>query len=190
MKSSEEKVNHTNNSSVQHQNSAFTVTVLLSTKVSTEVRWSMRGKTGNSRSFTERETLRKNGIVHFRSVFWFYAQGQLLCVCVYTSMCLCMRVRIVGQIICPIVLMLGQSEKEAVTWTCSQLVFFGLSSHQLCKQNTGVTCFWVEKREGKHWGVRLLEDTRSSSKRIPAYPTVLFLSFSCYSLYWERRHLM
>lgn len=82
MKSSEEKVNHTNNSSVQHQNSAFTVTVLLSTKVSTEVRWSMRGKTGNSRSFTERETLRKNGIVHFRSVFWFYAQGQLLCVCV------------------------------------------------------------------------------------------------------------
>lgn len=46
----------------------------------------------------------------------FMLKGScFVCVCVYTSMCLCMRVRIVGQIICPVVLMLGQSEKEAVT---------------------------------------------------------------------------
>lgn len=113
-----------------------------------------------------------------------------VCVCVYTSMCLCMRVRIVDQIICPIVVMLGQSEKEAVTWTCSQLVFFGLSSHQLCKLNTVRSYVLLS---GKTWRKALgssLEDTRSSSKQIPAYPAVLFLSFSCYSLYWELRHLM
>jgi len=56
MKSSEEKVNHTNKSSVHHQSFAFTAAVLLSTKASTEVSWNMRGRTGSSRSCTKKET--------------------------------------------------------------------------------------------------------------------------------------
>lgn len=139
MKSSEEKVKYTNEPSVQHQGFAFCVTIFLSTKTSTKVNQNMRGKTGNSRTCTKRETLGKiwSLIIHFRSVFWFLFSKTVVFY-VRVSMHVCVFVCVWGNylIICPIAFVLGQSEKEPITWICSQLYFFGLSSHQLCKLNT------------------------------------------------------